>query len=262
MQDGSTGVPLHWAPDMKPTLLTGLNGTLAPVLAAEIRARGGDVLGWDRSAVSPDDEAATRDFIRRSEISALVHCGMGSPQWAQCMAECCASRGIPFLFTSSVSVFGPHQVGPFGVETEPEPTDDYGRYKLECERRVLAAHPRAVVVRLGWQMALGTEGNQMVAHLSRQHSEQGVISASINWFQACSFLEDTASVLADLLDGARPGLYHLDGNPGWSFHEIVEALNRMLGFPWCVRATEDVRLNNLMRDPRLRSASIAARLGC
>ena len=69
-------------------------------------------------------------------------------------------------------------------------------------------------------------------------------------------------MLADLLDGARPGLYHLDGNPGWSFHEIVEALNSKLGFPWRLRATEDVRLNNLMRDPRLRSSSIAARLGC
>lgn len=32
------------------TLLTGVGGTVAPILAAELRSRGGETLAWDRSA--------------------------------------------------------------------------------------------------------------------------------------------------------------------------------------------------------------------
>jgi dTDP-4-dehydrorhamnose reductase len=245
------------------TLLTGMGGTLAPILAAELRSRGGETVEWDRSAVDPEDSRAVDDFIRRSGVSALVHCGMGSPLWAERMAARCAALGIPFLYTSSVSVFGGHQVGPFDPDAVPEPTDDYGRYKLECEQRVRAAHAEAAVVRLGWQIALRTGGNQMVDHLARQHAAQGSIDASTRWYQACSFLDDTARVLADLLEGRATGLHHLDGNPGWSFHKIVEALNATMDAKWRVRPTEDITVHNLMRDGRLPTASIETRLsGC
>ena len=245
------------------TLLTGVGGTVAPILAAELRSRGGETLAWDRSAVDPEDSRAVDDFIRRSGASALVHCGMGSPLWAERMAARCAALGIPFLYTSSVSVFGSHQVGPFDPDAVPEPTDDYGRYKLECEQRVRAAHAEAAVVRLGWQIALRTGGNQMVDHLARQHAERGSIDASTRWYQACSFLDDTARVLADLLERGAAGLYHFDGNPGWSFHRIVDALNATMDAKWRVRPTEDIKVHNLMRDGRLPTASIETRLsGC
>jgi len=241
-------------------LITGMSGTVAPPLAAELRARGGTVLAWDRTAVSPDDDLAVERHIRESAPTALVHCGMGDPRWAGHLAACCGRMGVGFLFTSSVSVFGAHQSGPHGVDAVPEPHDDYGRYKLECERRVLAADPTACVVRLGWQIALRPGGNQMVEHYMRRQGEQGHVGVSTAWFQACSFLEDTARVLADLLERPSSGLHHLDGNPGWDMHRIVSALNRVMGEGWDVRATEDLRMNNLMRDDRLPSSSIEGRL--
>jgi dTDP-4-dehydrorhamnose reductase len=168
--------------------------------------------------------------------------------------------GVAFLYTSSVSVFGSHQAGPHGVEAVPEPRDDYGRYKLECERRVLAANADARIVRLGWQIALRPGGNQMVEHFMRRQADRGHVEASVDWFQACSFLEDTARALADLLERPSAGIHHLDGNPGWDMHRIVRALNRALGGAWDVRPTGDPRLNNLMRDGRQPSISIEARL--
>jgi dTDP-4-dehydrorhamnose reductase len=241
-------------------LLTGMNGTVAPVLAAELRSRGHEAIAWDRTAVPPADEKAVADCIRRSGAEALVHCGMGDPRWAEHMADCCDHLGVAFLYTGSVSVYGPHQVGPFGVERSPEPTDDYGRYKLQCERRVLAAHARAQVVRLGWQIALRPGGNQMVEHFMRRQAETGQALASTRWFQACSFLDDTARVLAHVLEELPPGLYHLDGNPGWSMHRVVSALNRAMGGTWNVHPCEDPGLNNLVRDARLPSVSIEPRL--
>lgn len=237
-----------------------MHGTVAPALADELRARGGQVIAWDRAAVPPQDHAAVDRFIVQSGATALVHCGMGDPGWAECMAATCARQGVAFLYTSSVSVYGAHQVGPHTIDAVPEPVDDYGRYKLECERRVQAACPAAHIVRLGWQIALRAGGNQMVDYFMRQQAEHGRIDASTLWVQACSFLEDTARVLADVLERFEPGLYHLDGNPGWDFHRVACELNRAMGGPWTVRPCEGLRLHNLMRDTRLPSVSIEARL--
>ena len=233
-----------------------MNGTVAPALAGELRTRGGTVLAWDRRVVPPDDDQAVDRHVRETAPTALAHCGTGDPRWAEHLAGCCGRMGVGFLFTSSVSVFGPHQPGPHGVDALPQPHDDYGRYKLECERRVLSANPKACVVRLGWQIALRPGGNQMAEHFMRRHAEQGFVEASTRWFQACSFVEDTARVLADLLERPSAGIHHLDGNPGWDMHRIVQALNREMGGTWDVRPTQDLCLNNLMRDDRLRTISI------
>ncbi len=241
-------------------LITGMNGTVAPALAAEIRARGGQVIAWDRSAVPPNDDSAVEEHIRSCEVSALLHCAMGDPHWAGHLAACCRRMGMAFLYTGSVSVFGPHQAGPHHVDAVPEPHDEYGRYKLECERRVFAAFPDAHVIRLGWQIALRPGGNQMVDYLIRRQAEHGAVGASTCWFPACSFLDDTARALADALEGVPAGLYHLDGNPGWSMHRIACALNRAMGSPWRVRTTEDLRMNTMVRDERMPNVSIAARL--
>ena len=244
---------------MNKILLTGMNGTVAPVLAAELRGRGCEVVAWDRGAVSPEDREAVSRFIREVKPSALVHCAVGSPQWAEDMARVCVEEGSKFLYVSSASVYGTQQQGPFTVEDAPEPCDDYGRYKLECEQRVRAVNNQAIIVRIGWQIALRRGGNNMVEHLAQKQAEHGHIAASTEWFPACSFLEDTARVLAEVLE--RPaGLYLLDGNPGWSFWQIARALNQAMGAGWEVRASEDFRWDNRMMDNILSSVALEIRL--
>jgi hypothetical protein len=67
-------------------------------------------------------------------------------------------------------------------------------------------------------------------------------------------------MLADLVARPSCGLHHLDGNPGWDMHRILLALNQSMDAGWNVRPTEDLRMNNLMRDDRLPSISIERRL--
>ena len=245
---------------MKKVLLTGMNGTVAPAIAEELRRRRCEVVAWDRRAVSPDDREAVARFIRETKPSALVHCAMGSPQWAQDMARVCAEEGSKFLYVSSASVYGTQQQGPFTIKDVPEPSDDYGRYKLECEQRVRAANEQAIVVRIGWQIALRRGGNNMVEHLAQKQAEHGHIAASTEWFPACSFLEDTARVLVEALEGSAPDLYLLDGNPGWSFWQISRALDRAMSGGWDVRATEEFRFNNRLLDQSLTTPSIVRKL--
>ena len=241
-------------------LITGMNGTVAPVLGRALASTGTAVRPWDRSRNAIDSLADVRHFIETERPDLFCHLATGSPDWAEWCARVCAELEIPFLFTSSVSVFGSGQQGPFGIDADPQPTDDYGRYKLDCERRVRAAHPEAWIVRLGWQIGTAPGGNHMVDYLHRTFAEQGRIDASVHWFQACSFLEDTASVLAEIVRDHPSGLYHLDGNPGLSFHDIVLGLNGCLAAGWTVEASSEPSLNNLMPDPRLDVPSVMDRL--
>lgn len=232
-------------------LITGLRGTVAPALAGHLRAAGHDVAGWDRAAVPPEDAAAVRAHIRAVRPDGFFHLATGAPAWAEVAAGTCADLGIPFLFTSSVSVYASTQAGPFEVTVPPQPADDYGRYKLDCEQRVRESNPDARVVRIGWQIGTRPGGNHMLDHLERTFQAQGFIEASMHWYQACSFLEDTAAGLAQVLHALPGGLYHLDGNPGLTFHEIVCALNRRHGNRWVVRPAETPRLDNRLLDPRV-----------
>ena len=248
----------HAAAMVKKVLLTGMNGTVAPVLADELRGRGCEVVAWDRGAVSPDDRQAVARFIREVKPSAMVHCAMGNPQWAEDMARVCAEEGSKFLYVSSASVYGTHQQGPFTIDDPPEPCDDYGRYKFECEQCVRAANDRAIIVRIGWQMALRRGGNNMVEHLAQKQAEHGHITASTEWFPACSFLEDTAQALVGILGRDVAGIYLLDGNPGWSFWRIACALDQAMASGWEVRQSNEFKWNNRMVDKNVRLSGITA----
>ena len=89
-----------------------------------------------------DDPAAGRAFLQHEAPDCSFHIATGSPDWAELAARRCAQQGVDFLFTSSVSVFAATQQGPFTIDDEPQPDDDYGRCKLECKRRTRVAFPQ------------------------------------------------------------------------------------------------------------------------
>ena len=241
-------------------VITGLNGTVAPVLAANLVEAGYTIIPWDRAVVPIDDPAAGRAFLQHEAPDCFFHIATGSPDWAELAARLCVEQGVDFLFTSSVSVFAATQQGPFTIDDEPQPDDDYGRYKLECERRTRAANPAAQIIRLGWQIGLTPGGNQMVNYLDRTFRTEGELQASRHWYPACSFLTDTAASLRRIRETIPPGLYHLDGNPGLNFYEIVEGLNRLLGEPWRVAAAAEPRQNSRLLDSQVAVTAITERL--
>ena len=160
------------------------------------------------------------------------------------------------MFTSSVSVFSSHQQGPFTIDVQPKPNDDYGRYKLECEQRISKVNPNAIIVRLGWQIGKTTGGNQVVEFLNNMYQNNDKIEASRNFIPACSFLEDTANSLIEILQNNSAGLYQLDGNPGMNFYEITLSLKKLLKLSWKIDAVESPNQNNRMLDERIKVKSI------
>ncbi|MBP7830922.1 MAG: sugar nucleotide-binding protein [Kiritimatiellae bacterium] len=242
-------------------LITGLGGTLGPVLKARLEGQGISVAGWDRTSHPPDNPEAARRRVEEVSPDVIAHLALGDPAWAGQLARLARERGCVMLYTSSVSVFGGRQRGPFSIQDRPEPEDDYGRYKLQCEDRILAANPAARVARIGWQIGMRPGGNHMVDFLAREMAAKGHIDASRRWFQACSFLEDTADTLITLARSGGGGVHHLDGNPGLSFLEIVQGLKHILRAEWAIRSNDVPDLDNRLRDDRARVKSITDRPG-
>jgi dTDP-4-dehydrorhamnose reductase len=202
-----------------------------------------------------------RTFIRHTRPDWFLHIATGSPDWAELAAQVCAEERIKFLFTSSVSVFSNQQYGPFSVDVEPAATDDYGAYKIECEQRVRRANTQASIARLAWQIGTAPGSNNMIDYLHRTMQANGQIEASTNWYPACAFLEDTADGVYRLIDAYEADTYHLDGNPGLTFHEIVTSLNRLHGEQWTIVPTATPVQNNRMLDDRITITPITAHWG-
>jgi dTDP-4-dehydrorhamnose reductase len=221
------------------SLITGLNGTLAPRLAEAARAAGHEVIGWNRAAVDPDDEALSAAWLSAQSVDAVAHLGMASARFAGWLASRCHN----FLFTSTVMVFDHRPDGPHDVADARTSKDDYGRYKIECEDAVLMASPTPVIARIGWQIDLERPGNNMLLTLDDWQRREGRVAASRAWTPACSFMADTAQALLGLLTRPLPGVHHLDSNAheAWRFDELARALAREFGRDWRVEPNEDYR---------------------
>jgi dTDP-4-dehydrorhamnose reductase len=115
------------------------------------------------------------------------------------------------------------------------------------------------VARLGWQIGETPGSNQMIDFLETQQAEHGKIEASRRWYPACSFIQDTVKVLADLAQDGK-GLFLLDSNRQWSFYEIVQALNQQRGQPWKVFPTDSFVFDQRMEDPMAGMPSLSERL--
>ncbi|MCZ8236126.1 MAG: sugar nucleotide-binding protein [Inhella sp.] len=207
-------------------LITGLSGTLAPVLASAARARGHRVLGLDHRLLRSLGPTAAARYLDAQLPDAVAHLAMANAQASGELAAWAARRRLPFVMTSTAMVFHHEPDGPHAVGDARNAVDDYGRGKAATEDAVVAAHPSASIVRIGWQIDPEATGNNMLRALDGWQAEQGEVAASTAWIPACSYMADTARALLRLVD--QPGVHHVDSNAdeGWTFAELVARLAR------------------------------------
>jgi len=244
-------------------LLTGMNGTLAPKLAALARARGWEVLGWDRQRVPPDGGVAAATWLAAQRVEAIAHLAFGAEAWAAQLAGYAGAHGLPFLFTSTAMVFDHQPDGPHRPSDLRTARDDYGRYKIRCEDAVRAENPGASIARLGWQIDPEARGNNMLAALDAQQARDQRIRASLQWIPACSFMEDTVAALLQLLAAPLGATVHLDSNAreGHNFADVVSALRRSFNREhWVVEPTTDYVHDQRLIDDQARVPNLSARL--
>lgn len=243
---------------MQTALVTGLNGRLAPHLQLALESAGVDVIAFDRNELDILNRQQQAQFIAEHAIDCIFHFANGAESWLEILAGIAFENDIPFLFTSTESVFNPESRGPFTPEHSADATSDYGRYKINCEEAALKANPNSIIARLGWQMFDTFEQDNLLTHVRDMHNEKGYLEASSRWLPAVAFVDHTMQCLLDLMDAEEPGIYHVGGNEsGLSFYDIACLINEKYELGWDIREGDFPARDGRIVDERVPCGDIA-----
>lgn len=219
-------------------LIAGRSGQLARALTAAAKARGLPAFALGRSEMDMGDPASVRDAVaklrpaivvnaaaftavddaesRMTEAFAINAAGAGA------LAAAAHGAGARLVHVSTDYVFGTG-AGPRLEGAPVGPLNVYGASKLEGERRVIAAHPRALIVRTsGVFSAQGQNFVTAMLRLAETREEIGVVDDQRT-------APTPADALAELLLGLgrdpRPsGVLHAAGTEAASWAGFARAI--------------------------------------
>ncbi len=233
-------------------LVTGASGLLGSALMARWRRSGRALLPVghrirpeagrtvDLEAVSAVAELA------RWEWGAVVHCAaFRSPDFCEVesaravrlnaevpeeLARLAAQRGARMIHISTDYVFpGTHP--PYRESDPVAPVNRYGETKAEAERRVLAAHPGALVLRI--PALYGNPPAPLTAPLLEEGLQAALAPAPVEVDDRIvrypTWTDDVAAVIDFLLDRPVAGVVHVSAGEAATRYRWTLAIARRLG---------------------------------
>jgi dTDP-4-dehydrorhamnose reductase len=145
------------------------------------------------------------------------------------LAAAAQERQIPLVHISTDYVFDGQKSSPYHEDDQPVPLNVYGRSKREGEVAVLAAYPRAVVVRTSWLYSpYGTNFVRTMLRLAAAQSkvrvvndQRGTPTSAVDL--AAAVLEIAGQLRADC-SGDKSGVYHLAGQGETTWHDFAKTI--------------------------------------
>lgn len=238
--------------------ITGATGTLGQAFSRICDVRGLDHDLLRRSDMDIADpvsvEAAlahrrpwavinTAGYVRVAEASRNAElCYRENADGAEILARACGKLGIPLITFSSDLVFD-GQLGRAYVESDEVcPACVYGNSKAEAERRVLEAHPGALVIRTS--AFFGPWDRYSFIHgVLRDLSAGCQVEASDALLVSPTYVPDLTHGTLDLLIDGAAGIWHLANQDVISWHALASRVARQAG----VDASALVRTDSGMR---------------
>jgi dTDP-4-dehydrorhamnose reductase len=180
------------------------------------------------------------------------------------LAQAAASNGTRLMHISTDAIFDGLR-GDYTESDEPNPINVYARTKLEGERAVAAANPKAVIARVnfyGWSW----QGSRSLSeyffnNLSRRNPVYGFTDIVFSPL----LVNDMVSILLRMLEGGLGGIYHVVSRESLTKYAFGCMLARSFGFDESLISPASYRVANLKapRSPllNLRSEKLANDLG-
>jgi dTDP-4-dehydrorhamnose reductase len=182
-----------------------------------------------------DPTAVERGF-ERVRPTAVIHTAYRQDEPAvnaegsAAVAAAAAACGARLIHISTDLVFDGTMAEPYTEDDEPHPLDDYGRSKLEAERRVLALHPDALVVRTSLLVGRERPGRQEQVVLEAARGEREVAFFEDEW-RSPVLVSDLATALLELLETGANGILHLAGAEPMNRYELACEIASAHGLP-------------------------------
>ena len=217
--------------------IIGNKGMLGQELSGLLTAQGIEQVGTDREVSILDPEALAGFALEAQRegrrMSAIVNCAAYTAvdkaedeaeraralnaEGPEHIARLAQRLGARFLHISTDYVFDGKASRPYREDDPTGPTGVYGKTKEEGERRVIAACPKAIIIRTAW--LYGRHGPNFVytmLRLMRERTELGVVADQRG---TPTWAYDLAGAISTILRTAapEPGIYHFtnEGETSW-----------------------------------------------
>ncbi|MDO5621706.1 MAG: dTDP-4-dehydrorhamnose reductase [Paracoccus sp. (in: a-proteobacteria)] len=151
------------------------------------------------------------------------------------IAAACAAQGLPFVHVSTDYVFDGSGDQPRNESAATGPLGVYGATKLAGEQAVMAAHPRAVILRTSW--VFSQDGSNFVKTMLRLGAEREALTIVADQIGGPTPAADIAEAMLTIVrtmlaDPARSGgIYHFSGTPDTSWADFARAIFARAGLP-------------------------------
>lgn len=244
-------------------VVIGSGGRLGAALVREWRARGDDVVGFNRALLDLSDFPQIRERLEALEFDALVNCA-AQTNVDRCereveeafrinsgavalLADITTRKKARFVHVSTDYVFDGTKKTPYTEEDEPAPICKYGESKWSGERCVHAIADKHLVVRISW--IFGPDRASFVDHILQRALDQERVEAIADKVSAPTYTLDAARLLRPLVDDRSvDGVVHLCNAGSCTWQEYgQQALDcaAALGLPLHARRVEPLALADM-----------------
>lgn len=143
------------------------------------------------------------------------------------VVEACRVLGVPLVYVSTDYVFDGSKQLPYTEEDLPHPLNIYGASKLKGEEHVRATLDCHYIVRTAWLYGRG--GRNFVKAILGKAQRGETLRIVDDQVGSPTWAKDLASAIAQLIQGARFGTYHITNAGECSWYEFAERILDVAG---------------------------------
>jgi dTDP-4-dehydrorhamnose reductase len=222
----------------RPILIVGAGGTLGRAFVRACEGRGLAAIPCGRKELDLTSRQAISDALAAIQPWAVVNAAGyvrvddAEVEPAKCfalnadgpaiLAEACAKREIALATFSSDLVFDGKQRRPYRESDPVAPLGVYGRSKVDAEARVLAAHPRSLVIRTSAFFGPEDQHNFVTIAL-RVLGAGDRFRAAADAKVSPTYVPDLVDASLDLLVDRAHGIWHLANRGEITWAKLAEA---------------------------------------
>ncbi|MFQ5876769.1 MAG: dTDP-4-dehydrorhamnose reductase [Acidobacteriota bacterium] len=244
-------------------LVIGAAGMLGSLLSERLEQSFPATIAATRAEIDVEDRFRLEAEIERLRPTVVINCAAFADvdgceidrdraqrvnaDGAENVARAAASAGCRVVHVSTDFVFDGRADRPYREEDPTAPLSEYGRSKLEGERRVAAAAEDHLIVRTSWLYGPGRTG--FVDAIRCRAREGGILRVVHDQRGTPTYAADLAEALERLLATDRRGIVHFANLGVASRYEMAQAIVEATG-------ARGVRLEPI---PTGRAGRVAAR---
>lgn len=212
--------------------------------AARHVPKGGDVAG-EFVRVDLSSRADRSGLVARTAVDHVLHAAAiatiegceADPEGAyelnvrasEDLAAQAHAEGARFIFISTDAVFD-GRTGQYSESDPTSPISEYGRGKVEAEKRVLAANPDAIVARVNFYGWSPTGTRSLAEFFFDRLAAGSEVGGFTDVRVSTTYVGHLVAALRDLAATDASGVYHVAASDGVSKYDFGRALAECFGF--------------------------------